>query len=262
MYGKHFKSMYTGSMYGAGPAVFAVWGYAISNASINGEVELNGKLIAAVIGMSEKEVNEALSFLQKPDEESRNSSHEGRRLVKNGQFQYFIPTYEYYRKIIDEESRREYNKQKKREERARKKSNDVKSVKPCQQMSAASAHVEVEVDVEEEVKKKENTKVFSRPNGRDSFQWVLFDKFWKAYPKKIGVEASKAVWKKIKPTSPQVDQFIAAIENQKKSESWVGGFIPAPAKWLSEGRWSDEIKLSWRHSDDKRSDGSSDTDPF
>ena len=30
MYGKHFASMYEGSLYGSGAVVFAVWGYVIA----------------------------------------------------------------------------------------------------------------------------------------------------------------------------------------------------------------------------------------
>ena len=51
MWAKHFKSMYEGSMYGAGLAVFAVWGYTIANAR-KVVVELNPKRVADTLGGS------------------------------------------------------------------------------------------------------------------------------------------------------------------------------------------------------------------
>src|SRR3989338_2531118 len=50
MYGKHFAQTYTGSMFGAGPVVFAVWGYVIANARRDGTVEVNAQLVAAAPG--------------------------------------------------------------------------------------------------------------------------------------------------------------------------------------------------------------------
>lgn len=119
MYGKHFASMYTGSMIGAGAHVFAVWGYAIAHAR-NSAVELNPKLLAALIGSTTKEMQDAIDFLCAPDPSSRSQDYEGRRLVKEGAFQYLMPSHERYRAMRDEEDRREYNRVKKREERDRR----------------------------------------------------------------------------------------------------------------------------------------------
>jgi len=121
MYGKHFSSMYEGSMVGAGAAVFAVMGYVIANAvpdrTVGTQVELNPKLIAFILGESQKEVEKAIEFLCQPDPESRTKVEQGRRLIRLGQFDYKVVNGEKYRAMRDEEKRREQNREAKRRER-------------------------------------------------------------------------------------------------------------------------------------------------
>lgn len=109
MYGKHFQSMYTGSLIGKGSAVFAVWGYAISNAHYKTEtVELNPKLLAFVIGDDENKMTAAIEVLCEPDGDSRSKELDGKRLVKLGQFLYRVINLRKYREIADEQERRDY----------------------------------------------------------------------------------------------------------------------------------------------------------
>ena len=49
MYGRIFESMFTGSMVGSGPLVFAVWAYVLAHER-DGLVELNLLLFATIIG--------------------------------------------------------------------------------------------------------------------------------------------------------------------------------------------------------------------
>ena len=120
MYGKAFESQYEGSMYGAGINVFAVWNYVIAKAHY-GTIELNPKLVAAVLGGTVEEVVEAIEFLCAPDPESRSKLEEGRRMVKEGQFQYRVVNWENYQLLKTQEARREYNRVKQAEHRAKKK---------------------------------------------------------------------------------------------------------------------------------------------
>ena len=101
-FGKHFESTYTGSMYGAGVAVFAVWGYVISHARPPGLVELNPSLLSGTFGTSdEKEIELAIEYLCQPDPNSRSSEENGCRLVREGPFLYRVPTFDKYRKSRD-----------------------------------------------------------------------------------------------------------------------------------------------------------------
>lgn len=125
MYGKHFSSMYTGSMVGAGALTFAVMGYVIANMKpdndVGAQVELNPRLMAAIFGESEEDIRATIERLCAPDAESRSKDEAGRRLVKVGQFDYRVVNGAKYTAIRDEQARREYNRKKKREERAKRK---------------------------------------------------------------------------------------------------------------------------------------------
>lgn len=96
-------------MYGAGLHVFAVWGYVISHAR-DGTVELNPKKLADTLGGTTVEIESALTFLTSPDPRSRCKEAEGRRLVKEGEYQYRLPSWEVYRAIRDEVGRKEQNR--------------------------------------------------------------------------------------------------------------------------------------------------------
>jgi len=146
MYGKFFASTFTGSMMGAGPHVFAVWGYVIAN-TVNGQIELNPKLVATVIGCSSDDVKSAIDFLCSPDPESRSKEHEGKRMIREGQFAFKVVNHDKYKAIRNEDDRREYNRIKQQESRARKAS-AVKSVNDGQLQSTASAHTEAEAESE------------------------------------------------------------------------------------------------------------------
>lgn len=115
MFGKLFASLYTGSMVGAGPVPFALMPYIIANArpdgEVGGQVELNPRLLATIIGTSETEIREAIEFLCKPDPHSRTPDEGGRRLIPLGPFDYRVVNYAKYRAIQDEEDRREQNRQ-------------------------------------------------------------------------------------------------------------------------------------------------------
>lgn len=125
MFGKHFASMYTGSMVGAGAVVFALMGYVIANQRpdriAGAQVELNPKLLATILGEPEDKVRQAIEFLCSPDPHSRSKDEEGRRLIRLGEFDYRVVNGPHYRKILDEEARREYNRLAKQKERLLKK---------------------------------------------------------------------------------------------------------------------------------------------
>lgn len=107
MYGRVFEHMYEGSMLGAGINVFAVWNYILAKAR-RGSVEVNPVLIAFKLGGTADDVVSALEFLQKPDPESRSKEEEGRRIVRDGQYQYRIVNWQHYEDIRNEAERRVY----------------------------------------------------------------------------------------------------------------------------------------------------------
>ena len=136
MYGKFFSSAFTGSMIASGSDVFAVWGYIVAN-TFKSTIELNPRLLSAVIGESSERMQVALDFLCSADPQSRTPDQDGRRLIHEGGFQYHVVNHEKYRAIQNEEERREYNRKAKQKERAGKKSSGVKrDVNDSQDLSA------------------------------------------------------------------------------------------------------------------------------
>jgi hypothetical protein len=114
MYGKHFASMYEGSMVGSGPLVFALMGYVIAkqepDSEVGSQVDLNPVLLAVIFGVKEREVEEAIGFLCAPDPKSKSKEEEGRRLVRLGQFAYRVVNGAKYRAVRDQQARREQNR--------------------------------------------------------------------------------------------------------------------------------------------------------
>jgi len=120
MYGKHFESMYTGSMIGSGATVFAVWGYVVANMKPpNFHVELNPELLAFILGEPVPAVISAIERLCAPDPRSRSKAMDGRRLTKEGEYLYLVVNGEHYARIQTNEDKRAYWRGYKRMKRAR-----------------------------------------------------------------------------------------------------------------------------------------------
>lgn len=70
-----------------------------------------------------------------------------------------------------------------------------------------------------------------------------FDRFWTAYPKKVGKDAAAKAFAKRKPDEALLVVMLDAVGRQCASPAWKkdgGQFIPNPATWLNQGRWQDE----------------------
>lgn len=68
-----------------------------------------------------------------------------------------------------------------------------------------------------------------------------FERFWLAYPRKIGKGAAIKAWKRA--TLPDIESILLAVERQMRSEQWTkdgGQFIPHPSTWINQMRWLDE----------------------
>ena len=65
-----------------------------------------------------------------------------------------------------------------------------------------------------------------------------FEKFWNAYPKKVGkADAAKKFQKATKIVS--ADAIIEAVGRYCKSKTVADGFVCNPATWLHQERWND-----------------------
>ena len=71
-----------------------------------------------------------------------------------------------------------------------------------------------------------------------------FDRFWEAYPRKVGKAAAARLWRTLHPDDALLGAMLDALERAAHTDQWqreAGRFIPHPATWLSQRRWEDEL---------------------
>ena len=199
MFGKLYSQTFSGSMVGKGSTVFATWAYVVAHTKPPGIVELNPVLIAAQIGTTAADVESAIEYLCAADPNSRTPDHEGRRMIREGQFQYSVPNYMRYRGLRNEEERREQDRERKRRSRKAHKGN-------------GEDH---------------------------AYQDAAFAEFWELYPRKVGRAAALKAWRKLAPEDAAVTAIKQAVERQRKTwtdpkyiphaATWLHG-----ARWQDE----------------------------
>mgnify|MGYP001590420410 FL=1 len=232
IYGKYFASTFTGSMFGAGLHVFALWGYVIANSTKTGAVEINPKMLSSVLGCAEADILKAVSVLTAPDPSSRSKKEAGARLIKEGEYLFKIVNHGLYKDIRNEDERREYFRVKQAEHRALKSKHVKRSVKD---MSTLSTHIDVDVDVD--IRK---IKPLAQKAARDGHNEFL--SFYSAYPrKKSKGQAEKAFKRVIEKLQVPIQTILDGLERSKAD--WINrepDKIPHPATWLNAKGWEDE----------------------
>lgn len=76
----------------------------------------------------------------------------------------------------------------------------------------------------------------SSPNG--------FAEFYAAYPRKVGRANAEKAWGKLSPSSELCRTIAADIAARSKTWDWQkdgGQFVPHPATYLNQQRWTDEL---------------------
>ena len=72
---------------------------------------------------------------------------------------------------------------------------------------------------------------------------MLFERFWLYYPRKVGKQAARRAWDRLKPDLLLCSKMSQALKRQMSSEEWQrddGRYIPHPSTWLNGRRWEDE----------------------
>jgi hypothetical protein len=70
-----------------------------------------------------------------------------------------------------------------------------------------------------------------------------FERFWEAYPRKVGKGAARRIWDRIKPDGRLAAAMLRTLEWQTASEQWTkdnGQYVPHPSTWLNQRRWEDQ----------------------
>ena len=74
-----------------------------------------------------------------------------------------------------------------------------------------------------------------------------FDLFWQAYPKKVGKEAARRSWAKLREPVAHLAWILTALKWQIASDDWTRDnrqYVPNPATYLNQGRWQDEQQVA------------------
>ena len=73
---------------------------------------------------------------------------------------------------------------------------------------------------------------------------ILFEDFWKEYPRKTAKHLALKKWLSMRPSAELTATIIAAVELHKKTRQWQESsrFIPHAATFLNQRRWEDEVE--------------------
>lgn len=124
MYGKIFKQIYDGSLYGHWQAMVTLQ-QMIVLADRDGFVDMTPQALSARTGIPFEIIQQGLAELEQPDPASRTAEDEGRRIVRVSDTRtwgWHITNYTHFRKLYREEERREYKRQWMRDKRGQEKS--------------------------------------------------------------------------------------------------------------------------------------------
>ena len=243
MYGKIFESLYEGSMVGAGPTVFAVWGYCIAKADREGIVILNPALLAPIIGTSRVDIERAIEYLERPDPNSKNPEHEGRRLLHMSGYAYTVVSHAIYRGMNNGEDRRKYMREYMRKRRGEEAVNSLQSLQKLTKVNPVSVSVSASASGSVSDGDRVQGKGKGKGKGEDSDPQD-FELFWSAYPRKVAKGAARKAWAETSGKRPPVTDIVSAVTAQAETEQWreAGGqYIPHPATWLRAERWGDVV---------------------
>lgn len=70
----------------------------------------------------------------------------------------------------------------------------------------------------------------------------LFDRFWKAYPRKEGKPKALRTFEKLNITDETLEQILAELERQAKLKDWWHidmKYIPLAQTWLNRRDWEE-----------------------
>ena len=144
---KLFSSILDSTIWQEPPQTKILWITMLAMADRNGQVHASIPGLARRAGISLQECESAIACLMAPDPYSRTKDHEGRRIcvIDGG---WALLNHAKYRTLLSFEERREYNRRKQAEHRAKKSASIT--VIDSQSQSAKSAHTEAEAEAEAE----------------------------------------------------------------------------------------------------------------
>ena len=187
-----------------------------------------------------KQGMEALRKLGEPDEESRSSDFDGRRLVRVDGGYVVLNFFKYREKDNSAAVRSARYRERKKLAESAGVTRNATSVTRDSSRGVTIAEAEAEA---EKKKTRAPKAPAATPDG--------FAAFWAAWPnteRKANKKGCLNAWQRKKLDS-QAQEIMAHVEALKKSKKWADGFEPAPMTYLSQERWSDGVKVEEQQDD-------------
>jgi hypothetical protein len=216
-------------------------------ADCDGVVDMTVDAIARRTNVPKEVVAHAIKELMAPDTQSRSIEEDGRRMTpldSHRDWGWQIVNYDHYRRVHDDEARRTYFRDKKRESRAaNRKANPStpvhaspatsKTVKDSQRLST-QAEAEAEVIKKPSRAKREGpTETEAKKTRHAEFKEAI-KKYWKHrnpnvdIPWDVSEGANLDIWLRSSPGTT-IDQFKQYLQNRAKSEV---NHADRPSKWI------------------------------
>jgi hypothetical protein len=262
-YVKLFQSILDSTIWQEPITTKVVWITMLALADKHGEVFASIPGLARRAGVTIEEAEKALTCLLSPDQYSRTKDFDGRRIqeIDGG---WVLLNHPKYRALLSEAERREYNRVKKQESRARSLGGMSNDVNDGQQMSALSAHTDsvsasqakedsdqlppnpprgtlalgliremmsdelpLEIPVTPQRKVRERKRFEDHPG---------FDDFWSIYPRKDDKKDAIQSWNKEKPDLQVVMEALSW-----QVPMWTEPqYIPLPTTYLNKRRFENQ----------------------
>ena len=114
-----------------------------------------------------------------------------------------------------------------------------------QDASKIKPDTDTETDTETDIENETRAHARTRAREKNAETEKRFERFWTAYPRKVGKKEALKAFTRASPDDALLERMLTAVEKYKRSDQWTrdaGAFIPNPATWINQERWTDEIQ--------------------
>ena len=118
------------------------------------------------------------------------------------------------------------------------------SVTECVTNNNESKSIEKDIEIDKEKDIDKQLSLVPQPAliSKEEKLNLLFEEFWKAYPKKVNKKNALREFKKKKDIEALMPTILADLEYKKRSKQWNednGQYIPYPERYIKNERWND-----------------------
>ena len=118
------------------------------------------------------------------------------------------------------------------------------SVTECVTNNNESKSIEKDIEIDKEKDIYKQLSLVPQPAlaSKDEKLNLLFEEFWKVYPKKVNKKNALREFKKKKDIEALMPTILADLEYKKRSKQWNednGQYIPYPERYIKNERWND-----------------------